>query len=486
MNPPVTIPNLDYGILAPFIIVALTGVIALIIEMVRPRQGNGPIVAVSLFGLLGAAVASAAHLSRAAESTAADTVISDGFSSAAQLIILLGTALSIAFSDAYLREKKIPFAEVYPLMVWSALGAMLLVSTESLLTMFVGLEILSVSIYVLAGLSREEERSQESAMKYFLLGAFASGFLLLGIAFVFGAGGSVHLDSLRLLGNTANGDARLVASLGLGLLLVGFGFKASFAPFHQWTPDVYQGSPTNVTAYMAAVSKVGAIGAIYRILDASPGFTAIWVPALSVIAAITMFWGNLVALRQTDVKRILGYSSVAQAGYMLVGLIAQGAVGEKIGPETTLYFLLSYTLMTVGAFAVISLTARRGREGTELKDLHGLWRQSPMAAFALVVFMASLIGIPFTGGFVAKALVFSDALRAGLAPLAIILAVNSIISVSYYLAIIRAALTSAAEDQSARAPMTVGVASAATFCAVGVVAAFFFYSPISALLGQVR
>lgn len=478
-------PPIDYAALAPLIVLALTGVATLIIEMIRPKAANDAIVAVSLIGLLVAAFASFANLGVDPYDTAARMIKVDTFSTVSQLIILIGTAVSIGFSEPYLREKRIPFAEVYPLMVWSAVGAMILVSTENLLAMFVGLEILSVSLYVLAGLSRDEEGSQESAIKYFLLGAFASGFLLYGIALVYGAAGSVHLQTLLEVGAAGNANARLLATVGLGLLLVGFGFKASFAPFHQWTPDVYQGAPTNVTGFMAAVSKVGAIGALYRIVDHAGGFQAVWLPALSVIAILTMLWGNLVALKQTDVKRMLGYSSVGQAGYLLVGIIARGVAPDKVSASTTLYFLLSYTLMTVGSFAIISLAARRGRERTELSDFHGLAKQSPLAAFALVVFVSSLIGIPVTGGFLAKGFVFFDALQAGLTPLAIVLGVASAISAIYYLRLLRAAFTPAEDGApERRAPISVGVAASATLCAASIIAIFFLFNPLGELLSR--
>jgi len=346
------------------------------------------------------------------------------------------------------------------------------------------LEILSISLYVLAGMSRKEEKSEESALKYFLLGAFASGFLLYGIAFIYGSTGSLDLDFIGSTWLSHNQTAKILLVFGLSLVLIGLGFKTSLAPFHQWTPDVYQGAPTNVAAFMAAGAKIGAFAALWRVLDAFGALGDYWIPALSVIAVLTMFVGNFAALVQKDVKRILGYSSIANAGYMLVAIIAYGK-DHHVGYGTIVYFLLSYTLMTLGAFAVVSLSAKNGRESTKLEDLNGLWKRSPLAAVALVIFMASLIGIPPTAGFVGKFLIFFDAVKTGLYPLAIILAINSIISVYYYIGIARAAFVSESDQLEAPVGKTAaGVKSVCTICAVGVFAIVLFYSPLVTFLNQ--
>jgi NADH-quinone oxidoreductase subunit N len=363
-------------------------------------------------------------------------------------------------------------------VLWSTVGAMIMSATTSLLMIFLGLEILSVALYVMAGMSRSEEKSEESALKYFLLGAFASGFLLYGISFVYGATGGLDLGAVRGVWQHHDATDRTLLTFGLGLILIGLGFKTSLVPFHQWTPDVYQGAPTNVAAFMASGSKIAAFAALVRILGAFSALQHIWVPALTVIAILTMFVGNFAALVQKDVKRILGYSSIANAGYLLVAIIAYGKMA-KIGAGTVTYFLLSYTLMTVGAFAVVSLLAKNRRESTRLEDLNGLWRRSPAAALLLVVFMASLIGIPPTAGFVGKFLIFFDAVRADLTPLAIVLAVNSIISAYYYLAIARAAFVADPdESEVASVKPSAAVTGVCAVCAIGIFAAVFFYSPL--------
>ncbi len=447
--------------------------------MFRPKNDNNLIVGISIGGLIVAGFALFMQMEQPSYATAGDLMQRDAFGTAMQWILILGSALTILFSESYLREKRIPFGEFYPLVLWSTVGAMIMATTTSLLMIFLGLEILSVSLYVMAGMSRSEEKSEESALKYFLLGAFASGFLLYGIAFVYGATGSLDLDFVGAIWSHRTEATKPMMLIGLAMMLIGLGFKSSLVPFHQWTPDVYQGSPTNVTAFMATVSKVGAFAALYRVLTAFALMGEYWIPVLTVVAILTMFVGNFAALVQKDVKRILGYSSVANAGYVLIALLAH-AKDYRLGNNTIIYFLLSYTLMTAGAFAIVSLVAKNGKEGTRLEDLNGMWRRSPFAAVALLVCMASLIGIPPTAGFVGKFLIFFDALRTDQMLLAIVLALNSVISVYYYLAIARAAfVTDSQESETRMVKMTPGLASVCTICVAGIFGIALFYSPVA-------
>jgi NADH-quinone oxidoreductase subunit N len=405
-------------------------------------------------------------------------LLRDRFGLVLQLLLVLACFLTVLFSDGYLREKRVPFGEFYPLVLWSTAGAMVMVSTKNLLVVFLGLELLSVSLYVMAGMSRREQKSEESALKYFLLGAFASGFLLYGIAFFYGATGSLNMDALRGAWLSHNAPTENLLLIGLGLALIGLCFKSAFVPFHQWTPDVYQGAPTNVTAFMAAGSKIAAIGVLFRLLDASAAFSDLWMPVLLWIAILTMTIGNLTALVQKDAKRILAYSSIAHAGYILVAILAHAKMPSTIGYGTVAFYLMSYCVMTIGAFAVISLTAKGGKEGTRLEDLHGLWKRSPLAASMLVVFVSSLIGIPPTAGFFGKLYIFRDAMAAGLMPLAIVLAVNSIVSIAYYLSIARAAFVSDEESDRGSASMNFGLAATCILCGGGVILAGLFVAPI--------
>ncbi|AIE84072.1 NADH-quinone oxidoreductase subunit N [Fimbriimonas ginsengisoli] len=445
MNPPFMfpVPEADLFAILPVVIVMLTGILALIVEMARPKHNNDAIVAISLLGLAVAGFLAFRNLGDLEFSTFSDTYLVDRFGSIMQIVIVLGTLLSIVFSEGYLRNKRIPFGEFYPLMLWSSTGAMIMASTKNLLVIFVGLEILSVALYVMAGMSRTEEKSSESALKYFLLGAFASGFLLYGISFLYGATGTLHLEEVARAWISGGPAARPLIVFGVGMIVIGLGFKASLVPFHQWTPDVYQGAPTNVTSFMATVSKVGAFAALVRVLDAVVvrEMVGIWIPALCVLAVLTMTVGNLVALTQKDAKRILGYSSIAQAGYVLVAVIAHLQSPTTVGYGTIAYYLFGYTAMTAGAFAVLSMAAKDGKEGTLLTELNGLAKRAPFAAATLVIFIASLVGLPPTAGFWGKFQIIRDISSAGLTWLAVVLAVNSIISVYYYLSIAMAVYT---------------------------------------------
>lgn len=479
-------PEIDWLMLAPIAIVMTVGVLGLIIEMFRPRRLNAAIVWTSLIGLAVAGWYAVVQIPMPDGETFAAMIARDRFSTILQLLMIGIAFITILFSEGYLREKRIAFGEFYPLVLWATAGGMVMVATKNLVMLFIGLEILSIALYVMAGMSRSETKSEESAIKYFLLGAFASSFLLYGIAFFYGATGSLHLDQVTAAWNAGDPSVQRLLLFGFGLLLMGLGFKAALVPFHQWTPDVYQGAPTNVTAFMAAGSKVAAIGALYRVLDASTSMQEFWMPALFWIAILTMTVGNLVACVQRDVKRVLAYSSIANAGYLLVALLAHFKDPERVGLQATLYYLIAYSLMTLGAFAVVSLTARDGREGTRFSDLNGLYQRAPLAAGLLVIFAASLIGVPPTAGFFGKYFIFLDALQANLVALAIVLAVNSAISIYYYLGMVRAAFV--AEESKFRPTSTGRVTPGLTFatliCAVGVLGISFFSSPVLGAIGE--
>lgn len=473
-------PSIDWLMAMPALLVAGVGIVALLIEMFWPRRSNSAIIFLSLLGLAIAGYYTAVQFGMPDGETFARMIVRDRLGLVLQLLLIAIAFISILFSEGYLREKRIPFGEFYPLLLWATSGGMVMIATKSLLIQFIGLEILSIALYVMAGMSRSEAKSEESAIKYFLLGAFASSFFLYGIAFVYGATGGLHLDSITEAWQADDPSMRNLLLFGLGLILIGLSFKSAFVPFHQWTPDVYQGAPTNVTAFMAAGSKVAAIGALFRVLDASGVMQEFWMPALFWMAIATMTIGNLVACTQRDVKRTLGYSSIANAGYLLVALLAHFKSPDKVGLQATIFYLVAYSLMTLGAFAVISLAAKSGKEGTRFHDLAGLYRRAPVAAGLLVVFVASLIGIPPTAGFFGKYFIFLDALQADLAPLAIVLAVNSAISIYYYLGIVRAAFV--ADDSEVRpassGPVTFGNSLATVICAVGVLGISFVTAPV--------
>lgn len=478
--------DLHWPAVLPVLIVIVAGILALLVEIVRPKHNNNVIAALSLAGLAVAGYFCFRDLGAPATESFAGMVLMDRFGQIMQFLMVLACALTLIFSEEYLREKRIAYGEFYPLILWSLSGAMLMVTTKNMLMVFLGLEILSIALYVLAGLSRNEARSEESALKYFLLGAFASGFLLYGIALIYGATGSLHFDSISAAWATGLPATQGLLLMGLGMALIGFCFKSAFVPFHQWTPDVYQGAPTNVTAFMAAVSKIAAVATLYRFLEACSPMQTFWIPALSAIAVLTMTVGNLIAIVQKDVKRVLGYSSIAHAGYILVAILAHAKAPDQVGFSSLAYYLLAYTLMTVGAFAVVTLAVKKGQESTKLSDLNGLWQRSPFAAIMLVIFMVSLIGIPPTAGFFGKLGIFRDAVSADLMPLAIALAINSVLSLYYYLGIAMAAFVAEPSSEDAGyQPMRLGAGIATAICAFGIIASTVFFSPLSkSLFGE--
>ena len=480
----IAIPQIDWMMIAPISIVCVVGIITLLMEALWPRKVTGAQWFVSLIGLAIAGYMLVGQFDLDEGSTLNGLMVRDTFSIAMQFLILGAAFLCVLFSEEYLDQKKIRFGEFYPLVLWSSVGAMVMTTTHNLLVIFVGLEILSIALYVLAGMSRSEEKSEESAMKYFLLGAFASAFLLYGISFIYGATGSLNLVDLAHPGikivNAAwaasDPSTHALLIFGGALIVVGLGFKSSLVPFHQWTPDVYQGAPTNVAAFMASVSKIAALGTLWRFLVDTNALTDFYLPILITLAILTMTIGNLVAIVQKDVKRILGYSSISHAGYVLVAITAS-LKSPAHDPSTVIYYLGAYTLMTVGSFAVVALAAKDGRESTRLEDLYGLSKRSPLVAAFLVVFMVSLIGMPPTAGFIGKWMIFNDALNANLALLAIVLAANSAISVYYYLGIVRAAYV-VEEGQAELSRPKIGVQAAALLCFVGVIAATVFVSRV--------
>jgi NADH-quinone oxidoreductase subunit N len=479
---------IDWVLLMPMLIVFGSGVVGMCIEMLRPRQNNNAIVLMTLVGLAAAGAYLIGAWDYPVTRTLGDLFLSDRTARVLQLLIIVISFTTVLYSEGYLRERRLPFGEYYPLVVWSATGAMIMATTTNLLIVFLGLEVLSIALYILAGLSNREQASQEAALKYFLLGAFASAFLLYGISLLYGATGTTQMEDLRAIWNQPL-ERPTVGLLyaGLTLVLVGFGFKVALVPFHMWTPDVYQGAPTSVTGYMAAAAKVGAFAALLRFLTYSIPMSDAWVPMLSVLALLTMTVGNLVALVQKDVKRILAYSSIAHAGYVLVALIAYGVLARESAsaqPTSVLYYLIAYSFMTVGAFAVVSLATRGGRERTELSDLYGLWERAPLPAAMMIVFMASLAGIPLTAGFLGKLLIFRDALDAGLIVLAIALAINSVISAYYYLRIVLATVVQKPTLHAPRfAKPNAGLLATCLVCGLAIFALFFAAQPV---LGQLE
>ncbi len=345
----------------------------------------------------------------------------------------LGAAgIAVLLSPAYLTRVRLPRGEYYALMLLSTVGAMVMAASGTLLTLFLGLEILSLPLYILAGLARRSRRSQEAGLKYLLLGAFATAFFAYGVALVYGATGSIAL------GRIAAAPRSPMLGAGVALLTIGLGFEAALVPFHAWAPDVYEGAPLPVTAFMSVVAKIGAFAGLLRVFPlALPQFAAEWGQALAAIAILTMILGNLAALLQTNLKRLLAYSGIAHAGYLLMGV----ASGGPAGIWSVLFYLLVYAGMTLGAFGILLLLERQGAEADRLEDLAGLATRAPWAAVALALFMVSLAGLPPTAGFIAKLYLFRAALGAHQTALALVGALTSVVAVYYYLRVAYVALT---------------------------------------------
>jgi len=357
----------------------------------------------------------------------------DGFRWGSSAIFLLGAILTALISLTYVGRERIWAPEYYVLLLLGTVGMMFMGGGADLIVIFLGLELMSVTVYVLAGINRRSVFAAEAALKYFLLGAFASGFFLYGIALVYGATGATNLTVIDLqLRSLALGSNAMLA-IGIGLLLVGFGFKVAAVPFHMWTPDVYDGAPTPVTAFMAAAVKAAGCAALARVLlHGFGGAVAVWQHAVWWLAALTMAAGNLIALAQAQVKRMLAYSSIAHAGYLLTAL----AAGTELGAGAFLFYALVYTLMTVGAFAVVSGMGRGGERELKIEDLAGLSQRRPWLAAATAIFMLSLLGFPGTAGFMGKWYILQSVIDAHQSLLAVVLVGASVVSAGYYLPVV--------------------------------------------------
>src|SRR3954453_19578763 len=449
-------PDLSLAALTPLLFVFGAASIGVLVEAFGPREHRPPVqVAVALLGTVGAFVCTLLLAGRR-EITAGGALAVDGAAlflpatmaglGALALLLFAERSLDPARS-AFVASAAVPVGsqrdrdlatstqvqtEVYPLAPFAIGGMMLFTAANDLLIMFVALEVLSLPLYLISGMARRRRLlSQEAAMKYFLLGAFASGFFLYGLALIYGATGSVRLSVIRAEASQGTGA---VLVLGLALLIVGLMFKASVAPFHTWTPDVYQGAPTPVTAFMAACTKVAAFGAILRLLYVAFGTSEwTWRPLIYGIAIVSMIVGAVLGLTQTDLKRMLAYSSIAHAGFLLTGVIGMQATGGSSGLGATMFYLLTYGLTTIGAFAVLTLVRDGDGEASHLSQWAGMASRSPLTAAVMALFLLSLPGIPLTAGFTAKFAVFRSAISTGAWPLVLVALLTSAVAAFFYL-----------------------------------------------------
>ena len=435
MNPALVLPVVDLRPLLPMLVLAATAAIVIVLDLLPPRERKDHLGFVSALGVVLTLVMTywmTFAIGGGELRGFRGMVVLDPFALFFNIVIGYATGLVILLSMDYIRREGQEAGEFYILVLLSALGMMLMASAGDLIIVFLGLETMSIALYVLTGFFRHRLEAGEASLKYFLMGAFASAFFLYGIALIFGATGSTNLD--RIANAVAAGAGRdPMLAIGFGLLLVGFGFKISAVPFHMWAPDAYEGAPTSITAFIATGSKAAAFASLLRVLlTALRGAPLDWPMLMWGMAAITMTVGNVVALAQQNLKRMLAYSSIAHVGYMLVGVVAGGSLGNG----AVLFYLLVYTFTTAGAFGAILLLERNGREAVQLADYGGLATRHPVLAVALSVFLLSLIGIPPTAGFVGKFYLFGAAVKSGYVWLAVIGVLNSAVAAYYYLRLI--------------------------------------------------
>lgn len=441
-----TLADLNLGATIPAMAVSLWACVILVIDLWIPKESKNRTAWLAAGGLVFAAVATLLTFNSGGEAFLG-AFIGDQFTGFANLVILATGFISILMSMDYLERAGVHRGEYYPMLLLSIAGAMLMAGANDLAVVFVGLELLSIPLYVLSAWKVPDTKSEEAGMKYFVLGAFASAFFVFGAALVYGATGSTNLPLIfEAVGHAVAGEGGSVALLllGTGMILVGLGFKIAVVPFHMWTPDVYEGAPTPVTAFMSVGAKVGGFTALLRImLIGLPALTlegdiaASWQLTVGLIAALTLIFGNLVAIAQTNIKRLLAYSSIANAGYILMAVAAGGTPGvETSASQSALVYLMTYMFTNLGAFAIAMALEREDGSGTSLDDYVGLANSRPLFAFIMAVFMLSLTGVPLTAGFVGKWLVFGATMEAGLVWLAVIGVLTSVISAFYYVRVI--------------------------------------------------
>ena len=439
----------------PMLCVTLAALASMAAEAFRGRGERMPIGLLGLVGLVGAAVSAVLLWDRNAE--AFGVIVADNFGLFVTMVLAAIGVLTILFSSQVLERDGLPSGEYYTLMLFSIVGMIMMATATDLLVIFVALEILSLAVYVLTGIRRDHLPGTEAAFKYFLLGAFSSAFFLYGIAFTYGVTGSTRLAAVGSYLSAQSMTDNPMILLALGLLLVGFAFKISAVPFHMWTPDAYEGAPAIVTGFMSTGVKAAAFAAFARVfLSAFEPFKDEWAPVVAVIAVATMVLATVVGVAQSNLKRMLAYSSIAHGGYLLVGLVA----ANQVGKAAILFYLLAYSVTNLAAFGVIAMLGARDKANDSLRDYAGLWQTRPALAALMTVCLLSLGGLPPTAGFIGKWYIFSAAVSSGYYGLAIVGMLTSVISVFFYLRVV--VMMYMAERDPSLSPMGVtGVGMAA-------------------------
>ncbi len=455
-----TIPTINFVPLTPVLILALTVIVVMLVDLFIPARLKNWLALIALVGL-GAAAAGAVAIWNTNQAAFNNGVVADNYGLFVTLVILFAAAVSILLSLDFIRARELQPGEYLALLLASATGMSLMTLANDLIVIFLALEILSLALYILSGFWRSSKASLEAGMKYFLLGAFSSAFFLYGIAFVYGATGTTNLTKIATaLGQAGAGNNTLLL-IGAGLLIVGFGFKVALVPFQWWTPDVYEGAPTPITAFMSVATKAAAFAAFFRVFMVALPVTAWdWRLVLSAVAVLTILFGNIAALVQTNIKRMLAYSSIAHAGYISIALVA----GGKDGIAAALFYLLAYTAMNLGAFGAVIALGETDRERVNFADLNGVASSRPLVSAGLAVCLLSLAGFPPLAGFVGKFFIFSAAINSGWGWLALVGILGSLISVFFYLGpIVRMYMSAPAEGWAkSKTPFLVGLAVAVT------------------------
>ena len=436
--------------IVPILCVTLAALASMAAEAFRGKGERMPIGGLGIVGLVGAGISAALLWNRNAPSMSAEVpvIVADNFGLFVTLILVIVGILTIMFSSQVVERDGLPAGEYYALVLFSIAGMMMMATANDLLVIFIALEIMSLSVYVLTGLRRDDMRGTEGAFKYFLLGAFSSAFFLYGIAFTFGLTESTRLDVIRsyMAAHSMSGNPLIL--LAAGLLLVGFAFKISAVPFHMWTPDAYEGAPAIVTGFMSTGVKAAAFAAFARVfLSPFEPFSADWAPVIWILAVATMILGTVVGVAQSNLKRMLAYSSIAHGGYLLVGLVS----ANQVGKAAILFYLLAYAVTNLAAFGVIAMLGSRERANDELRDYSGLWHRHPALGALMTVCLLSLGGLPPTAGFIGKWYIFSAAVSSGYYGLAIIGVLTSVISVFFYLRVV--VMMYMAEGEPSAAPV---------------------------------
>lgn len=470
-----TLTPQDYEVLTPYILLTVWACILLLLDLFIPKDRKGITAMLSALGL---AVTLGFTLSQIGVEGAGffGMVVLDGFSTFVNALLLVSGLLGVALAYGYVKRMGIERGEYYTLLLFSVTGMMLMAQAADLIIVFLALELLSIPLYVLAAFAYPNPQSEEAGMKYFLLGAFSTGFVVYGIALVFGATQSTNLAAI--VQSASNGTSSLLLTIGAALILVGFGFKIAAVPFHMWTPDVYQGAPSAVTAFMASGAKIAGFAALLRVFaTAFPSLAVDMTDILWAMSALTMIVGNLIAISQTDIKRMLAYSSIAHAGYILMAFVPYGNADIRADSVAAgLFYLVAYAVTNFGAWGVVISLEKSEGKGLVIADYAGLAKRHPALAAAMTVFLLSLIGLPPTIGLVGKFYLFRSVIAGGFVWLAIIGVLTSLISAYYYLRVVVNMYMKDGEPVTEREPwlgLTIGATALATVV-VSLVPQFLF------------